>query len=161
MASAPSAARPRAAHPARDLCLAPGRTIDAPVTEGGRYGRMFPDLPAASFDDDRLLALGMAGGVCDGGMLVQDGLDLRRVDVLAAPNDEVLAASLEVHELVDDVAVVAGAVPALVVEHLARRFGVVPVSEEQCSHPHADLADLTIGQCLAGCGVADFEFGGR
>ncbi|OLE21218.1 MAG: peroxidase [Catenulispora sp. 13_1_20CM_3_70_7] len=67
MASAPSAARPRAAHPARDLCLAPGRTIDAPVTEGGRYGRMFPDLPAASFDDDRLLALGMAGGVCDGG----------------------------------------------------------------------------------------------
>ena len=67
MASAPSASRPRAAHPARDLCLAPGRTIDAPVTEGGRYGRMFTDLPAASFDDDRLLTLGMAGGVCDGG----------------------------------------------------------------------------------------------
>jgi hypothetical protein len=66
MASAPSAARPPAAHPARDLCLAPGRTVDAPVTEGGRYGRMFADLPAASFDDDRLLALGMAGGVCDG-----------------------------------------------------------------------------------------------
>jgi len=66
MSSAPSAARPRASHPARDLCLAPGRTIDAPVTEGGRYGRLFPDLPAASFDDDRLLALGMAGGICDG-----------------------------------------------------------------------------------------------
>jgi hypothetical protein len=54
------------AHPARDLCLAPGRTIDAPVVEGGRYGRMFPDLPAANFDDERLLSLGVAGGFCDG-----------------------------------------------------------------------------------------------
>lgn len=59
-------ARARASHPARDLCLAPGRTIDAPVVEGGRYGRMFPDLPAATFDDERLLALGVAGGFCDG-----------------------------------------------------------------------------------------------
>jgi heme peroxidase len=56
----------RTSHPARDLCLAPGRTIDAPVVEGGRYGRMFPDLPAATFDDERLLALGVAGGFCDG-----------------------------------------------------------------------------------------------
>jgi hypothetical protein len=56
----------RTSHPARDLCLAPGRTIDAPVVEGGRYGRMFPNLPAATFDDERLLALGVAGGFCDG-----------------------------------------------------------------------------------------------
>jgi hypothetical protein len=28
---------------------------------------MFPELPAARFDDDRLLALGSAGGFCDGG----------------------------------------------------------------------------------------------
>src|SRR5439155_1509319 len=67
MALAASGARPRTARRARDLCLAPGRTIDAPVVEGGRYGRMFPDLVAATFDDDRLLALGMAGGICDGG----------------------------------------------------------------------------------------------
>jgi Animal haem peroxidase len=66
MASAVSPVCSRPAHPARDLCLAPGRTIDAPVVEGGRYGRMFSDLPPASFDDDRLLALGIAGGVCDG-----------------------------------------------------------------------------------------------
>src|SRR3989442_15671853 len=72
MALAASAARPRTARPARDLCLAPGRTIDAPVVEGGRYGRMFPDLPAATFDDDRLLALGMAGGICDGGQCDAD-----------------------------------------------------------------------------------------
>ena len=61
-----TATRARAAHPARDLCLAPGRTVDAPVTEGGRYGRLFPDLPAATFDDERLLALGLDGGICDG-----------------------------------------------------------------------------------------------
>src|SRR5438552_18822153 len=73
MASALAAARPRAAHPARDLCLAPGRTIDAPVVQGGRYGRMFPDLSAATFDDDRLLALGVAGGVCGGGACEAEG----------------------------------------------------------------------------------------
>lgn len=66
MTPAASATRSRAAHPARDLCLAPGRTVDAPVVEGGRYGRMFPNLPAASFDDDRLLALGVEGAICDG-----------------------------------------------------------------------------------------------
>src|SRR2546423_14176568 len=63
----PTATRPRAAHPARDLCLAPGRTVDAPLIECGRYGRMFPDLPAARFADDRLLALGCEGSICDGG----------------------------------------------------------------------------------------------
>src|SRR5438309_11237765 len=67
MAPAASATRSRVSQPARDLCLAPGRTIDAPVVEGGRYGRMFPDLPSASFDEDRLLALGTDGGICDGG----------------------------------------------------------------------------------------------
>jgi hypothetical protein len=64
----PTATRHRTAHPARDLCLAPGRAVDAPLIEGGRYGRMFPDLPAATFDDDRLLALGIEGSVCDGGV---------------------------------------------------------------------------------------------
>src|SRR5467141_638168 len=73
MARTAPATRARAAHPARDLCLAPGRTIDAPVVEGGRYGRMFPDLPATTFDDDRLLALGVDGGICDGGVRHADG----------------------------------------------------------------------------------------
>ena len=64
--SAPT--RDRTSHPARDLCLAPGRTVDAPLVEGGRYGRMFPGLPAASIDEDRMLALGAEGGICDGGL---------------------------------------------------------------------------------------------
>ena len=67
MAPAASATHSRVSHPARDLCLAPGRTIDAPVVQGGRYGRLFPDLPAATFDEDQLLALGVDGGICDGG----------------------------------------------------------------------------------------------
>jgi hypothetical protein len=50
---------------ARDHCLAPER-IDAPMGEGGRYGRMF-DLPPIETDEARLLELGVAGGFCDGG----------------------------------------------------------------------------------------------
>lgn len=69
--AAPS--RSRAAHPVRDLCLAPGRTVDAPLVEGGRYGRMFPQLAAAEFDDGRLLALGIEGAFCDGGICDADG----------------------------------------------------------------------------------------
>jgi hypothetical protein len=34
---------------------------------------MFPDLPAAIFDDDRLLALGIEGGICDGGACDTNG----------------------------------------------------------------------------------------
>ena len=49
----------------RDHCLAPER-VDAPVSEGGRYGRMF-DLPALQADETRLHRLGAAGGFCDGG----------------------------------------------------------------------------------------------
>jgi hypothetical protein len=34
---------------------------------------MFPDLPAATFDDNRLLALGIEGSICDGGPSDADG----------------------------------------------------------------------------------------
>lgn len=64
--------RDRTAHPARDLCLAPGRTVDAPLVEGGRYGRMFPNLPAGVFDDERLLTLGAEGGICDGDACLEE-----------------------------------------------------------------------------------------
>src|SRR5690348_14138185 len=54
-----------ATHLVRDHCLAIGR-VDAPVGEGGRYGRMF-DLPALLCDETLLHQLGAAGGFCDGG----------------------------------------------------------------------------------------------
>jgi hypothetical protein len=58
---------PALAHPVRDHCLAPDRPIDAPIAPvEGRYGRAFPDLPALQSDAAALLALGSAGGLCDG-----------------------------------------------------------------------------------------------
>ncbi|OLC64983.1 MAG: hypothetical protein AUG06_04370 [Actinobacteria bacterium 13_1_20CM_2_65_11] len=55
------AAQPR---PARDHCLAPARTADAP-TGGHRYTRMFPELPHLTIDPTLLHAIGRAGGACD------------------------------------------------------------------------------------------------
>jgi hypothetical protein len=48
---------------ARDHCLAPER-VDAPVY-GGRYRRLFAELPPLDADDQALRALGRAGGPCD------------------------------------------------------------------------------------------------
>jgi hypothetical protein len=51
-----------------DHCLAPSRSVDAPVDgEAGRYERLFPELPPLVGEGDALLALGNAGGLCDGG----------------------------------------------------------------------------------------------
>jgi hypothetical protein len=50
--------------PARDHCLAPNR-VDAPI-QGGRYVRLFADLPPLESDESLLHALGRAGGICDG-----------------------------------------------------------------------------------------------
>jgi hypothetical protein len=58
---------PAVAHPVRDHCLAPDRSVDSPIAPvGGRYGRAFPDLPALHSDQAALLALGSSGGLCDG-----------------------------------------------------------------------------------------------
>jgi hypothetical protein len=54
-----------AVHVVRDHCLAPER-VDAPIGEGGRYGRLF-DLPPLEADETLLHELGAAGGFCDGG----------------------------------------------------------------------------------------------
>jgi hypothetical protein len=59
-----------ARHVPRDHCLAPER-VDAPIGEGGRYGRMF-DLPALEADEGLLHELGAGGGFCDGGDCERD-----------------------------------------------------------------------------------------
>jgi hypothetical protein len=51
---------------ARDHCLAPER-VDAPV-EGGRYRRLFEDLPGLESDERALHALGQPGGPADLGV---------------------------------------------------------------------------------------------
>jgi hypothetical protein len=49
-----------------DHCLAPARTVDAPIDEAAnRYSRLFPGLPPIEDDNAALLSLGVAGGVCD------------------------------------------------------------------------------------------------
>jgi hypothetical protein len=48
----------------RDHCLAPARTADASLP-GGRYTRLFPELPALAIDPALLRAIGRAGGPCD------------------------------------------------------------------------------------------------
>jgi hypothetical protein len=62
---------------ARDHCLAPSRTVDAPLAgASGKYERLFPDLPRlADVDEELLLALGAAGGVCDGGPDCADAVE--------------------------------------------------------------------------------------
>ncbi len=57
-------------HPtiARDHCLAPSRTIDAPLRGvSGKYGRLFPSVAPFTADEDFLIRLGQSEGLCDGG----------------------------------------------------------------------------------------------
>jgi len=54
---------------ARDHCLAPSRTVDAPIG-GARYGRMFPGLAALTEDLPALETAGLTGGVCDAAALL-------------------------------------------------------------------------------------------
>jgi Animal haem peroxidase len=59
-----------------DHCLAPARSVDAPADgASGRYQRLFPDLPALAGEDEALLALGLAGGLCDGGESCTDAIE--------------------------------------------------------------------------------------
>ena len=61
--------RPCPSSPTRSATTAwlPSASVDAPIAPvGGRYGRAFPELPALESDQAALLALGSAGGLCDG-----------------------------------------------------------------------------------------------
>jgi Animal haem peroxidase len=59
-----------------DHCLAPSRSVDAPVDAASdRYERLFPALPPLEGEDETLLALGVAGGICDGGEICEDATE--------------------------------------------------------------------------------------
>ncbi len=65
---------------ARDHCLAPSRTIDAPVGAHA-YGRLFPELPPLVTEESLLWTIGDTGGACDCGPVVdaEGGDDARDV----------------------------------------------------------------------------------
>ena len=52
---------------ARDHCLAPARSVDEATAYGGRYRRLFADLPRLQGDEAAIRALGVEGGWCDCG----------------------------------------------------------------------------------------------
>jgi hypothetical protein len=57
-------------HPtiARDHCLAPARSVDAPLQgASGKYGRLFPTVAPFTADEELLIRLGQRGGPCDCG----------------------------------------------------------------------------------------------
>lgn len=59
-------------------CLSPLRSqrpVDAPIGPG-MYARLFPDLPSFSAEQERLFALGRAGGLCDCGDEADDPASL-------------------------------------------------------------------------------------
>jgi Animal haem peroxidase len=58
--------------PARDHCLAPSRSVDAPLGYGGKYQRLFPELGPLVDDEDFLLSVGYSGGICDGSPLADE-----------------------------------------------------------------------------------------
>jgi hypothetical protein len=68
------------------------------------------------------------GRIRNAGVRKQDVLDLARIDILPAPNDHVLQPALNSHiALRVDAAEVAGVEPALRVESLCSRFGIVEI----------------------------------
>jgi hypothetical protein len=57
-------------------CLAPSRSVDAPLDGAAdKYERLFPDLPPIEGDEERLQALAVPGGICDGGESCPDAVD--------------------------------------------------------------------------------------
>jgi Animal haem peroxidase len=57
-------------------CLAPSRGVDAPVDAASdKYERLFPGLPAIREDEERLRALAVQGGFCDGGDSCPDAVE--------------------------------------------------------------------------------------
>src|SRR5690606_3541290 len=101
-------------------------------------GDLLAPVRVGDAEDDRLRDAGVAG---------DRGLDLARIDVLPAADDEVLEAAGDgdVAALVHD-ADVAGVQPAVGVDGLRGRVGQVVVAEHDLVAAGADLARLPDGQ---------------
>ena len=85
-------------------------------------------------------------GFADGGMLVEDVLDLARIHVVSATDDHVLLAidDEEVTVLVDP-GQVAGAEPAVIVDRVCGGLRVVPVTLHHVVAADHDLSHFSDG----------------
>lgn len=79
-------------------CLAPSRTVDAPLGAHA-YGRLFPELPPLVADESLLWALGGPGGACDGALVADlEGGD----DAQATPAGWPFFGQLIAHDITAD-----------------------------------------------------------
>ncbi len=92
----------------------------------------------------------------DAGVLLEPVLDLDRIDVLAAADDQVAPPGREVQPAALDPADVAGAQPVARADHLGGRLGAAPVAGHDHRAAQVDLALLAFGQRRAER-VADLE----
>ena len=83
-------------------------------------------------------------------MLVEAVLDLGRIDVLAAAQDQVGAPGDDVQGAIAVAAEVAGAYPAFGQHRLGRRLGVVPVADHRRRAAHLDVAFFAGRHLIAG-----------
>ena len=123
---------------------------------------------AGPHDDDRLhgLAPALVGHADDGDLLDltqrrDHVLDLARVEVVAAADDHV-ALAVDDRDVAVGVAPpqVAGRRPAVGVDHLGSRPGIVPVATHDDVAAHGDLTDLSAADLLTGA-VDDLQLDER
>ena len=82
-------------------------------------------------------------------MLVEAVLDLERVDVLAAADDEVAQAGGDVQDAVLEPAVVAGADPTTGHDRVGVGLRVVVVADHHLPAARLDVAGFSVGQLVA------------
>ena len=100
-------------------------------------------------DDLAVPGVGQAddGDLGDAGVVVQELLDLGRIDVLAPPDDQLLAAADDpVVAVVALAGEVAGVKPAVGVDHPGGRLGVLVIAGHDAVAARAKLAGLAAGR---------------
>ena len=115
---------------------------------------------------DRLAEIGMGqadhGGFQHAGGLVQQHLDLDRIDVEPARDHQILGAADDMHiAIIIDPAQITGDKPAIRAQVLGRLFGHLPIASKDVGAAHLDPAHSTLGDPLAIGHQAQIDAGQR
>src|ERR1700688_1808851 len=96
----------------------------------------------------------------DGGMGVENILDLAGIDILAAADDHVLAPALNAAiSVLVETPQIAGVKPAFGIDCRSRRFRIVEIVLHDGVSASADFADLSDRHNRAGFRTGDLDFG--